>query len=173
MKSIPLTGRHGAGKFAIVDDSDYDSLIQWRWKLSGHGYAERSTYVKGRKNRVLLRMHRYIMDAAPGQEVDHIDRNKLNNCRSNLRFCTHKENCQNASKRKNAASKYKGVTRFTCKGSSGNLHAYWRAQIFIDGKRKYVGFSKSEDEAALFYNRAALKYYGEFANLNEIKKSEE
>ena len=85
MKEIPLT----RGKFALVDDEDYEWLSQWKWYCSTTGYA-----VRGCKNRILY-MHREIAKTKPGMLTDHINRNKLDNRKENLRFCSHRENMKN------------------------------------------------------------------------------
>jgi len=86
------------GHVALVDDADFDWLSRSKWHCSNDGYAVSGVVV----------MHRLIMDAPDGMEVDHIDRNKLNNRRSNLRVCTHAENMRNIVKPK----ALKGEARF-------------------------------------------------------------
>jgi hypothetical protein len=83
---IPLT----RGAYALVDDADYAWLTRWRWRLNSHGYAIRSIYVE--EHEVHFSMHRVILNAQRGQFVDHIDHNRLNNTRANLRFVTRQEN---------------------------------------------------------------------------------
>lgn len=98
--------------------------------------------------------------------VDHIDGNKFNNQKSNLRICTHTENMRNRKvhkKRTENPSRYKGVF-WDCKLTK------WRAQIQIDGKRRVsIGCFTDEDAAANAYNYYALYYYNEFAMLNDCK----
>lgn len=154
-RKIYLTG----GKYALVDDSDYEWLSQWKWQYSKRfGYAERTVHQNGKSRK--KRMHQVIMGEPPeGMEIDHIDGNKLNNQRSNLRFVTRSQNNMNAKKRVNTTSRYKGVhfERYTGK---------WRAAIIVDGKKVSLGRFCSEIEAAKAYNEAAIKYFGDFARLN-------
>jgi hypothetical protein len=97
---IPLT----KGKLAIVDDADYHWLCQWRWVFSSNGYAMRTVTDNGRRR--FFQMHRVIMGAQPGQLVDHIDGNRLNNTRDNLRIVTHSQN--NWNRKPNRGHRYKG-----------------------------------------------------------------
>src|SRR5687767_1877850 len=92
MKQIPTS----RGFFALVDDADYEWLSKMRW-----------SYVNGYAVRNGTNMHRLITSAPVGMDVDHIDRNRLNNQRSNLRVCTHKENMQNIANRRDVKSVYK------------------------------------------------------------------
>ena len=105
-QSILLT----KGQYALVDDADFADLTQWRWRLNSKGYAIRRAILDG--NATLLCMHREIMNAQPGQFVDHIDRNRLNNTRANLRFVTQQQNLMNRRLGRNNTSGYKGVVRF-------------------------------------------------------------
>src|ERR1044071_1696611 len=89
MKLIPLT----QSKFALVDDSDFERIRQYKWYYND-GYA--ITYHKGKR----IRMHRLIMNAPDGVDVDHRDTNKLNNQKSNLRLCTTTQNNRNGILRK-------------------------------------------------------------------------
>ena len=79
------------GAFALVDDADYGWLSQWKWRLNSHGYAIRTTCVEGCEK--IFNMHRAILGAERLQYVDHIDHNRLNNTRANLRFVTRQEIC--------------------------------------------------------------------------------
>ncbi len=155
MKLIPLT----QGKFAMVDDKDFEWLNQWKW------YAHRQNtffYVRrGINSRIKILMHRIILNIQDGLFVDHIDRNTLNNQRSNLRACTNSENQMNTIKPKNNTSGYKGVIFY----KHGRL---WAAQIKVNKKQIYIGCFKNKLEAAKAYNIAALKYHGEFAYLNSF-----
>lgn len=148
MKEIPLT----QGKVALVDDEDYDYISQWKWCVTT-GRAVRN-------NGTTVFMHRVIMKTPAGMEVDHIDGNSLNNQKSNLRNCSHNNNQKNM---RISYKKYKGITYV------GNVSGY-KARLYCNGERIHLGFFKTEEEAALAYNEAAIKYFGEFANLNIIRK---
>jgi hypothetical protein len=116
MKLIPLS----RNKFAQIDDDDFELVSKYRW-CENEGYAV--TYYKGKR----IKMHRLIMNAKPGQAVDHKDPNKLNNQRYNLRFCTTRQNNRNVGLRKDNTSGYKGVS---LEPSTGR----WRPNIYVDGK---------------------------------------
>ncbi len=108
-------------------------------------------------------MHRQIMGVTNEKcDVDHKDRNGLNNQRSNLRICSRSNNSKNRTSRKNSSSKYLGVHFHKQKGKNSK----WVAQIFVDGAPIYLGRFTIEADAARCYDVAALKYHGEFANLN-------
>lgn len=106
-------------------------------------------------------MHQYLYGAVPkGHVVDHIDKNKLNNRKSNLRANTRSGNAHNGSKAANTTSRYRGVH---ARGKS------FRAQINIGGKKRSLGDFKSEHDAARAFNAKATDLHGDKANLNEIK----
>jgi len=159
MKEIPLT----QGKVALVDDEDYDYLMQWKWHAHKHRltyYAARSVrQYKGGSQRLLM-MHRVIMQPQGEMQVDHIDHRGLNNQRSNMRICTSHQNKMNMQKHK-GNSKYIGVTSF----QDGNKHRII-AQIRVDGILHFLGDYTNEEDAAHAYDKSAIEFRGEFANLN-------
>jgi len=170
MKEIPLT----RGKVTFVDDADYEWLNQWKWMAVGsHGdfYAVRSVTLGhykvqeslGLPRQKSLRMHRVIMNAPEGMEVDHKDRNTLNNQRSNLKICTHGENQLNQGNW--GKSMYRGVN-ITHTFNGYRYYKSIRAQININGKVTHLGCFKTEEEAARKYDQVAKSIYGELANLN-------
>ena len=148
------------GKYvALVDDEDYELLNQFRWcanKIGNTFYAIRNIVIDG-KHKVQY-MHGDIMN---GKGIDHIDHNGLNNQKSNLRFCTKRENSMNQRKMENASSIYKGVT-------FNKRDRNWIAQIMINGKNIRLGCFISETEAAKAYNTKAIALFCEFANLNVV-----
>lgn len=154
MKRIPLT----QGKFAIVDDGDYEWLSQFKWCIHRGRYT---FYAKRSANRKILKMHRVIMRTPQGREVDHINHNGLDNRRANLRECSHAENLHNQLHRKTGTSKYRGVYWSKKAGK-------WRACIGCNNKRMSMGQYDSETEAAMAYNEKAKALFGEFAYLNTI-----
>lgn len=150
MKTIPLT----QGKFAIVDDEDYEWLMQWKWYAHKNG---NNNYMAARRKKYkAILMHRTIMDAPSDKQVDHFDHNKLNNQRTNLRLCTNSQNCQNRISQR-GSSQYKGVR--------WNKNR-WMARIGINGKLIYLGLFINEVKAAKAYDKAAKESFGEFAYLN-------
>ncbi len=159
VKRIPLGGKHGQGKFALVDDEDYELLIQCSWHATPMGYVSGGA----RASRILGHhfMHRVVNGTPDGVHTDHIDRNPLNNCRSNLRDVTPSQNMMNTTVRKNKVSKYKGVWW-------NSRVRFWYGAINVDGQPINLGNFDTQREAAIAYNEAAIKYFGEFANLNDI-----
>ena len=159
MKEIQLT----QGKVTKVSDEDYDDLMKYKWQydlLSNgkDGYARR--WNPDGSN---IRMHRHILGLTdPSIYVDHIDRDKLNNQRENLRIATFAQNSQNVPKSKeNPSSKYKGVTkrinRWIARCGNG------------EGGYIYIGTFATEQEAAEAYNKKVLEVYGEGCFLNIIE----
>lgn len=144
-KSIPLT----QGQAALVDDDLFDELNKHKWCFDGR-YAQRK---EGKKT---IRMHRVILESP---QVDHIDGNRLNNQRSNLRACNHTQNQMNREKSKGLSSLYKGV-------SWHKQTEKWRARIQTSEGNLYLGLFESEVEAAQVYDEAAKQHFGQFARLN-------
>lgn len=158
------------GCVALVDEEDYDNLMQWNWYCCTTGYAKHRSWEKDGE-RLYMVMHRVIMKAKKGQEVDHINGNRQDNRRANLRIATRKQNASNSKKRKDGlSSKYKGVTHInrshTCKDGTVSVYDFWRAYIQKDNKYKSIGFFKTEEEAARAYDDKATELFGEFARLN-------
>lgn len=156
MRKIKLT----RGKEAIVDDSDYDWLNQWKWTFLVGGYAYRHDYSTG--DRVTVFMHRLIIGAPHRKQVDHVNGNGLDNRRCNLRLATPAENGRNSrTRRRGKTSKYKGV----CWHKATNT---WRSYITYNGKQHSLGYYHRESDAAIAYNEAAIRNFGDFARLNDV-----
>lgn len=148
------------GKVAIIDDEDLPLVSQHKWYAHACRrtfYATTNIVVPGK--RTILRMHRLILAAKPGQEVDHIDGDGLNNRRANIRLCLQSQNAMNHRKKLNSKSMYKGVTMYPRKSP-------WQANIAVNGTRIYLGSFTSETAAALAYDEAARLHFGEFARTN-------
>jgi hypothetical protein len=152
MKTINLT----QGQVALVDDGNYDFLMQWKWiahKGRGTSYAERSEKQNGKFT--IIKMHRVIMNTPIMMEVDHIDHNGLNCQKQNLRNCTHKQNMIN--------QKPRGVSKF--RGVSWNQRMNkWKG--YISNPHTHLGYFDAEEDAAKKYDEVARIRFGEFANLN-------
>ena len=149
IRHIPL----GNGRFAIIDDGDYEEISQHKWRASHHGATTYATCVK--RGRVVY-MHRMIMRARKGSLVDHIDGNGLNNRRCNLRVCNHQQNRANVGPRG-------GVSRFV---GVGRRKDKWVAGIEVRGKRYHIGTFDDEVEAAKARDRKAYELHGQYAYLN-------
>lgn len=228
---IPLFSREGVSDFATIDVEDFKRLVKSSWHKTAQGYA---------CSKKLGLMHRYIMEAPSDFEVDHINRDKLDNRKSNLRLASRSLNSYNTPERggtskyrgvarnKNAqkwqayfhnqgdyyyiglfddeaeaakardsvakyfadgeailnfedvkplspehfmaqqASKYRGVNLSRRKGN-GRTAYVWRSRITFDGERRHLGSFKSEHAAALAYNEAAEKLFGDSAKINIIE----
>lgn len=153
---IPL----GKGKVAIVDEEDFERLMEWNWHVSAFGYAVR--FIGPKSKPQVVWMHREILGTPSGFQTDHVNQDRLDNRKENLRQCTAAQNQGNRWKSKHAkTSKFKGVSR--CK-STGGFTAYGREGT----KNKRLGTFVSQTEAAKAYNRWARGYFGKFAELNPV-----
>jgi hypothetical protein len=168
MKAIELT----QGKYALVDDLDYEYLMQWKWRYlqSRHvnGYAARYYYIgSGHATRIhkVVLMHRVIATRMgldiTGQQIDHKNANdpdnKLNNQRSNLRVATNGQNGANQTLRRHNTTGYKGVYQHD---------ARWQARIRAAGQYHYLGTYGTPEEAARAYDMAATAFFCTFAHTN-------
>lgn len=154
---IPLT----RGYVALVDQSDYQLVRQYTWHaaISSRGMVYASTHITtARLTSRHVFMHRMILGALKGEEVDHIDGNGCNNQRANLRVCTSSQNKWNQRPRAGSSS-FKGV--MFCP-----RRKKWRGQIKFMSRGFHLGYFESEIEAARAYDAAASEHFGEFARLN-------
>lgn len=148
MKKIPLNH----GEFALVDDADFNFLNQWRWRLNNKGYATRTEYLGGgRKNEKQrnISMHALINGTPKGFHTDHINRNKLDNRRKNLRTATCSQNVLNSKLSRANTSGYKGVSWY---------QNAWVAEIKVNRKKIYLGRFKKITNAIKARKRAEKIY---------------
>lgn len=145
------------GVCAYLDDADYDRSTDFHWHKTLNGYAAGSVVEQGVRKRVYL--HRWLMNAQPGQLVDHIDGNKLNNRRSNLRLVTRSQNQANRRRNRTSRSRYKGVTWH-------KRRRLWMARIQVRGRRITIGYYADPLHAAYEYDAFARNYFGEYARVN-------
>jgi hypothetical protein len=157
MREIPLT----QGKVALVDDDCFDWLNQWAWQFDKQGgYALRKYRKVVKKERIIetcISMHRQIM-AFPDLKVDHINRNRLDNRRANLREVSDWVNALNQSMRSTNKTGFRGV----CWTKYNSYEAY----IHVRGKKHWLGYFKDIKAAALARDRAASFHFGSEAILN-------
>lgn len=169
MKEI-IAKRLGESFVVFVDDEDYEMVSKYKWHIDRKGYV-RCYY--GYDKKVFI--HRMILGLTDPQIfTDHIDHNPLNNQKYNLRPCSHTQNMRN--KQCKGKIPYKGVSimRFTNKVKNKKTgiikeyhYMYYQASIRENGKCVNLGTFKNPIDAAVAYDNAAIRIYGEFAWLNK------
>ena len=162
MKKIDISTKTHENVSALVDDEDYErinSMGKWSAYKGGRRtlYAGRQERVDGRTKCFL--MHREVLHTEAGLSTDHINGDGLDNRKSNLRQCTHKQNLMNRRVCKRSLSGYKGVS--TIKGG-----LKWQVRIGSPPNRVNIGTFTCPTEGARAYDEVAKKLYGEFAWLN-------
>lgn len=148
------------GDICLVDDDDFERLNQFKWH-SIKSRTEGRFYVV-RKDNVIKRrifVHREIISISPGKFVDHINGNSLDNRKCNLREATSQQNSFNQKRKTGASSRFKGVSWDKCRNK-------WTAQIMKSKVNRTLGRFTDEIQAAVAYDEAAVKMFGEFARLN-------
>lgn len=150
MKEIELS----SGQTALVDDEDFELLSKHRWYLTKKGYAYRSHRANGQPR--TMRMHRQILGAPPDKQVDHINGNRLDNRKANLRLVTSQQNRMNSKKRANSRSGLKGVIWDA-------THSRWLAAVTLNGNRYNLGVFPTPEAAHEAYKAKAKELFGEFA----------
>lgn len=155
MRRIALT----QGQFALVDDADFDWLSQWRWYYRSEGYPARHRHIDDGPGTSIIRMHTAILGIIPsGLMPDHIDRNKLNNQRSNLRLVTRSQNYRNSGLSTRNTSGFRGV-------SWDKAREKWDARITVNGVQIHLGRFDNLAEASMAYKAEVSKH---FALLNQV-----
>lgn len=179
MKKIPLSqNRECKNKylklFAIVDNEDYERINKFNWSVD---IRKNTSYAYRKEGGKSIRMQNDVLWTKPKNKiVDHKDRDGLNNKKSNLRICNYVQNGANRSLNKNKSSKYLGVcyikrvVKYNSKRGGVTEYDFsgWCAFIKSGTVRLNLGRFKTEKEAAIAYNNAAKKCFGEFANLNKV-----
>ena len=192
MKEIKLT----QNQIALVDDEDFDRINQYKW-CAYYSPNTRSFYsMRGYNNRNFY-MHRFIINAQNGENVDHKNHNTLDNRKENLRLCNNTTNQQNKRKTfNNKTIKYEKTTynfnifdsnpdnsgndllcfnnrnykKIKYKGVHFNKYNNkWRVRISLNNKLIHLGYFNTEEIAALAYNEKAKELFGDFCYMNEVK----
>ena len=151
MKTINLTKGHKT----IVDDDDYEWLSKNKWCFHSKGYAHRRASIYEGKTGIIY-MHREIAKPKTGEQTDHINGDKLDNRRENLRSCNNSQNQINQKIDRTNTTGFKGV--FVHKPSGK-----FCAMIQKDKKRKYLGLFLTREAASSAYQSACVSLFGEFA----------
>jgi len=160
MTRIPLT----QDRFALVDDEDVEKVLQFSWhahkrKSSGCWYAM-SDFPGRTKARRYTPLHRFVMNALPGEEIDHRNGDGLDCQKQNLRRVTQQQNKQGFTRKcEGCTSPFRGVSWDKARG-------LWAVRLKADGKQLFLGRFDDEMEAAKAYDSAAFTHFGEFASPN-------
>jgi len=158
---IPLGLRKFSGKFASINIEDADDIASFNWRIS-EGYARRHRRMCDGPGVDSIYMHQVVLKCPEGQTPDHINRNRLDNRRENLRCARVGQNNINAGMRSNNTSGFRGV-KFD---RQPQRRKRWFARIHIGSKARSLGYFMTVEEAARAYDEAAKVEYGEFAVLN-------
>jgi hypothetical protein len=161
MAEIPLANGKG---IALVDDEHFEELNRYRWSKHACGYAVRSLSFEecrqlSKPLKSSMLMHRQVLGVDPHDDVlvQHLNGDRLDNRRGNLRYCTRAQHAQNARVRRDAPHGFKGVAL---------KRGRYVARVTIDGEKRWVGAFSTPEEAARAYDAAATHYFGRFATLN-------
>lgn len=161
MKLIKVT----KGLYTLVDDDDYEELSKYKWYASKKSKNYDKYYIERRirypdGSSKIFKMHRIIMNAPPGKNVDHINGNPLDNRKCNLRLCSQSQNNMNSKLQKNSTTGYRGVSWHKKAGK-------WRAYINVNRKQYHLGLYDDINDAIDAYNKASIEKHGEYANKNK------
>lgn len=149
MKKLYLKNKKRNDIYTLVDDDDYEKFGQYSWNLGTGNYVVRSAKPRN------IFLHREIMNTPKGMFTDHINHNRLDNRKCNLRICTISQNLANSNKGRQGNT-YKGVTWHI-------LHQKWEVKFMSQGKYYFIGYFNTQEEAIEAYNKKAKEILGEFA----------
>jgi len=152
MPELPLT----RGKVTLVDEADFAYLSQWKWKCTSTGYAARALRKNEEHPGRIVYLHRVIAKPREDEEVDHINTDKLDNRRENLRCCNSAENKRNRTHHKNNRLKLKGAFLHSSK-------TCYQARICTNRKVTHLGCFKTAEEAHEAYKAASLEQHKAFS----------
>ncbi len=144
------------GGFTLIDREDLP-------KLSGYTWYQHCGYARARTNEGEVHLSHLLLTCPEGYEIDHINRNRLDNRKENLRIATRSENCANRGSFSHSSSRFKGV-HWSKKSKR------WEVAIRKDGRQEYIGSFDDEVAAASAYNHYAREMWGPFAVLNDIEE---
>lgn len=137
------------GEEILIDKCDYDKVKDYYWSLNSQGYA--ISVINGKHKR----LHLLIMDKPKGYVVDHINGEKTDNRKCNLRICTIKENARNVKASKNNKTGHLGI--------SITKYGRYRARIMVDRKEISLGHYEKIEDAIKARKEAEIKYFGEYS----------
>ena len=153
-----IVGYTQEGTPFYIDSDDYENVHQYSWYQTSNGYIATRDREKGGE---LLTLHRKVMGARDDELVDHINHDKTDNRKQNLRIVTRSQNQQNMKVPSHNSSGVRGV-------SWSNYHQNWVTQIWVDGEHHYLGAYKNFDDAVAARKAAEEKYFGEYSYDNSI-----
>lgn len=145
-------------KKTMVNRCDYEKIKDRRWSKCSQGYAV-SYYRRADGSETKIRLHHIILPPSEGRIIDHINRNKLDNRRENLRVVTYSQNGMNRGVNSGSLTGFKGAIKESNRFIS---------RIGVNGKNIYIGTFTTAEDAAKAYNIKAEKYFGEYALLNNV-----
>ena len=155
MVEVPLT----KGKVALIDDEDAPRILAHKWTAHRNPKRRREVWYAVRYvGRASIQMHREILNAPDGMEVDHINGDGLDNRKVNLRLATRAQNLRNTHRPKGRAG-YRGIYWH-------GRNRMYHASIRHEGKKHSLGYYYDAEQAARAYDHAAYHLHGEFASLN-------